>query len=108
VRFIQRGTKRTHYAVTIPSVSGDPARVSVHRTSGNISCLTHNTANRCEHVAAALRSTSRRTLSRVSPNMSCVSGWTIAGYTIVLLWVGATVGAFAVGLSQGYGGKVTR
>jgi hypothetical protein len=52
VRNLGIGPKRTHYAVTIPSVSGDPARVSVHRTSGNISCLTHNTANRCEHVAA--------------------------------------------------------
>lgn len=46
------GAHRTHYSVSIPSVSGNPVNVGYHRKSENIGCSACHTANLCVHASA--------------------------------------------------------
>jgi hypothetical protein len=52
VKFLLRGRKSDHYAVSIESVSGNPVTVVHHRKSDNMGCLTCMSGNQCKHVAA--------------------------------------------------------
>jgi hypothetical protein len=52
VKFLLRGRKSDHYAVSIESVSGNPVTVVHHRKSDNLGCLTCHSANVCPHVGA--------------------------------------------------------
>jgi hypothetical protein len=52
VKFLLRGRKSDHYAVSTESVSGNPVTVVHHRKSDNMGCLSCLSGNQCKHVAA--------------------------------------------------------